>query len=160
GALLLVGQTEGEPVPLPPLPPPHPELAPGDCGVPPCLPPAPSKQPRPGDGPASVAAFLDSVTVNDAAIEILVGQGRILTTKVNPSVEGKRPALVAVGDPTVVDFVVVSQRQIRIVGLRLGVTDLAITTPDNETYCFEVRVVADLAGLHRQLACLFPDASL
>src|SRR5207249_4946055 len=37
---------------------------------------------------------------------------------------------------------------------------LSITTPDDRTYSFEVRVVADLHVLRGQLQCLFPDASL
>jgi pilus assembly protein CpaC len=144
------------PVPLPPIQP-HPHTISGFSS---CLPPVRLKEPRPQDGPGSVSAFLESVTANDAVIEVLVGQGRILTTKVNLSVAGKAPALVAVGDPTVLDFVIVSGRQVRIIGLRIGVTDLSITTPDNQTYSFEVRVLADLPALRQQLACLFPDASL
>src|SRR5262249_58271124 len=46
------------------------------------------------------------------------------------------------------------------IGLRLGSTDLSITTSDNRTYSFEVRVVADLDVLRGQLKCIFPDASI
>ena len=96
----------------------------------------------------------------DAGFEVLVGQGRILTTKVDLAARGKAPALVAVGDPSIVDFTVINSRQVRIVGRQIGVTDLSITTPDNQTINFEVHVVADLSLLHQQLKCLFPDASL
>jgi pilus assembly protein CpaC len=89
-----------------------------------------------------------------------VGQGRILTTKEDLTAPGRPPALIAVGDPTVIDFAVISPRQIRIVGSRIGVTDLSITTPDNRTYAFEVRVVVDLVALRGQLKAAFPDAML
>ena len=64
------------------------------------------------------------------------------------------------GDPTIADFSVVNSRQIRVYGIRMGVTDLSITTADGKTYTFEVRVVADLHVLDGQLRCLFPSASL
>ncbi|MCI0461904.1 MAG: pilus assembly protein N-terminal domain-containing protein [Gemmataceae bacterium] len=99
------------------------------------------------------------MSTNDAAFEVVVGQGRILTTKADIAV-GKAPALVAVGDPSIVDFKVVSPRQIRVVGLRIGLSDLSITTSDNRTYSFEVRVVADLNTLRGQLQAIFPDARL
>ena len=69
------------------LPPPAPvpvQLLPPTC--PPCpapLPPAPEKGPRPPSGPESVRSFLDSISSNDAAFEVIVGQGRILTLKEN-----------------------------------------------------------------------------
>ncbi|HKB06365.1 MAG TPA: pilus assembly protein N-terminal domain-containing protein, partial [Gemmataceae bacterium] len=124
------------------------------------LPPAPVRPARPATGSGAVNEFVDGVGHNDASFEVLVGQGRILTTKVDLSVRGKPSALVAVGDPTVVDFVIVNARQIRVIGQRIGVSDLSITTPDGQTYGFEVRVVADLHVLQRQLNCLFPDASV
>ncbi|HVK08460.1 MAG TPA: pilus assembly protein N-terminal domain-containing protein, partial [Gemmataceae bacterium] len=127
-------------------------------GFPTYLPAAPDKPARPATGPGSVGEFLTGVGHNDAAFEVLVGQGRILTTKVDLSVRGKPAALVAVGDPSVADFVVINARQIRVVGQRIGQTDLSITTPDGETYTFEVRVVTDLSVLQAKLACLFPDA--
>src|SRR5262249_17615603 len=83
----------------------------------------------------------------------------ILTTK-EPIATAKTSALIAVGDPTVADFVVINPRQIRVVGQRIGVTDLSVTTSDNRTYNFDVRVVADLDVLRGQLHQIFPDASL
>ncbi len=118
----------------------------------------PERAPRPATGAGSVAEFVESVTQNDAAFEVMVGQSRILTTKAELAVRGKPPALVAVGDPTVADFQVLSARQIRVGGQRIGVTDLSIVTPDNQTFNFEVRVVADLNLLRGQLHALFPDA--
>jgi pilus assembly protein CpaC len=90
---------------------------------------------------------------------VLVSQARILTLKQNITT-GPTQALVAVGDPSVVDFAVVSPRQIRITGLRVGVTDLAITTAQNETYLFEVRVLADLTMIQGKLRAMFPDATI
>jgi pilus assembly protein CpaC len=108
-----------------------------------------------------VSAFLgDGLSVNDATIEVVVGQGRILTTREDLSVKGKPPALAAVGDPGVLEVGVVSPRQIRLIGKLMGVTDLSITTPDQRVYSFEVHVVADLETLRTQLRCMFPDASL
>ena len=121
---------------------------------------APETPPRPATGPRSVDSFLDGLTTNDATIEVMVGQGRILTTREDLAVKGKAPALIAVGDPAVLDFAIVSPRQIRVVGKLMGVTDLAITTSDNRVYSFEIHVVADLDTLRTQLRCLFPDASL
>jgi pilus assembly protein CpaC len=88
----------------------------------------------------------------------VVGQGRILTLKEN--LTGKDPEKVAVGDPTVIDALPLSQRHIRVTGNRIGVTDLSVLTSDGRTYNFEVRVVADLHVLRGQLHCMFPDASL
>jgi pilus assembly protein CpaC len=143
-----------------PLPPPRPlpnktdssELRPGE------LPPAPERPPRPAAGPGSVAEYVDGLTRNDAGFEVLLGQGRILATRSDLAVKGKPAPLIAIGDPTVADFSVVSNRQIRIEGRRIGVTDLSIVTPDGPVYSFEVRVVADLPALRGQLHALFPGA--
>jgi pilus assembly protein CpaC len=89
-----------------------------------------------------------------------VGEGRLLTLKENLAVPGKPKPLVAVGDPSVIEFDIVGPRQLRIVGQRIGATDLAITTAEGNVYTFEVNVVADLNVLRCQLKALFPDASL
>src|SRR4051812_28031413 len=62
---------------------------PNNSGFSPHLPPPPEKGPRPVTGPASVAAFVDSVSTNDSVFEVVVGQGRILTTKRDIAVRGK-----------------------------------------------------------------------
>jgi pilus assembly protein CpaC len=49
---------------------------------------------------------------------------------------------------------------LRLVGQRIGVTDLSITTADGKNYSFEVHVVSDLNVLRCQLRALFPEASL
>jgi pilus assembly protein CpaC len=135
-----------------PLPPP----CPAAVG---CQAPVPLKPPDPPKKPEEVDSFLKSLTANDAAIEVIVEQGRVLTTQEDISVPG-RPALVAVGDPTVLDFSVLNTRQIRVVGQRIGVTDLSVTTAAGKTYSFEIRVIADLTVLRCQLRQLYPDAVL
>src|SRR5262245_26651271 len=122
------------------------------------LPPAPELPPRPVTGQGSVAEFVEGMTRNDASFEVLLGQGRILTTRAGLAAKGKPQPLIAIGDPTVADFTVVSNRQIRIEGRRIGVTDLSIVTADGQVYSFEVRVVADLPVLRGQLHALFPGA--
>lgn len=129
-------------------------------GLPERLQTPPERAPRPATGAGSVAEFVEGISQNDAGFEVLVGQSRILTTKTDLAVRGKPAALVAMGDPTVADFQVLSARQIRIAAQRIGVTDLSIVTPENQTYSFEVRVVADLNVLRGQLHALFPDASI
>lgn len=137
-----------------------PRLPPTISGFPPTLTPAPQIPPRPPTGPRSVAAFIDGVTSNDAMFEVVVGQGRIITVKESLTVPGKPPPLIAVGDSSVLDFAVVSPRQIRVFGKLMGVTELSITTGDDRTYSFEVFVVADLDTLRGQMQVLFPDASI
>ena len=70
------------------------------------------------------------------------------------------PPLIAVGDPSIVEFAVVSPRQLRVTGFRIGATDLSITTARNETYTFEIHVVADLTLIQGKLRSTFPDASI
>jgi Flp pilus assembly secretin CpaC len=103
---------------------------------------------------------VDPLKGNDAVIEVTVGQGRLLTLKAEMANEGG-VGVIAVGDPTVLEFEVLpNPRLVRLIGSRAGVTDLSITTADQETVCFEVRVVYDLALLQAELKQLFPDAQL
>jgi pilus assembly protein CpaC len=143
--------------------PPTPYLPPaaGGTACPPEAPavPTPERGPRPPTGPASLAAFIDDVSSRDSAIDVITGEGRVITTRTDIAQRGKF-GLVAVGDPTVRNFKIINSRQIRITGERIGVTDLSITTSDNQTYTIEVRVVADLVPLRAKLCALFPDACL
>ncbi|MGO8903661.1 MAG: type II and III secretion system protein family protein [Isosphaeraceae bacterium] len=116
-------------------------------------------EPRPASGSRSVPSFVDSLKGNDAAFEVLVGQGRILTVKEDLAAGPNQP-LIAAGDPSVIEFSVINSRQIRVTGLRVGVTDLSISTGKNEVYSFEVRVLADLGLLQGRLRAFFPDASI
>jgi pilus assembly protein CpaC len=123
------------------------------------LPRVPLSPRRPAAGPGSVSSFVDSLKGNDAAFEVKVGQGRILTVKDDLIAGGNQP-LIAVGDPSVAEFALLNSRQIRVTGLRVGVTDLSISTGRNQTYSFEIRVVADLSLLQGRLRSIFPDASI
>lgn len=149
---------------------------PGDaCRLPPTLPVVPLRDPRPAEGPdaqgqwrtvregqenSPVASFVDALKGNDAVLEVVVGQGRLMTMKSDiASRDGT--AVIAVGDPTVVGFEVLpNPRVLRLVGQRAGVTDMSIITSDGQTYSFEVHVVYDLALLRARLMQVFPDAYL
>ncbi len=139
------------------------------------LPVVPYQQTRPSEGDAPdqkwgvrrteeesepVASFIDSLRGNDAALEVVIGQGRLLTLK--KDIAGTQGAgVIAVGDPTIVEFQVLpNPRMIRLIGKRAGVTDLSITTADGQTYSFEVHVVYDLELLQAELKQVFPDAFL
>ena len=91
---------------------------------------------------------------------MILGQARLLTAR-GEIANKQGTALIAVGDPSVIDFIVLpNTRMIRVTGRRVGVTDLSITTADGQTYGFEVRVTYDLDLLRGQLRQVFPDASL
>jgi pilus assembly protein CpaC len=140
------------------MPPPQPPACPIG-GLPTCLPLLPDQAHRPPAGPEALTSFIDSLTVKDGVFEVVVGEGRVLTLKEDIAT-AKGAAMIATGSPYIIDFVVVSPRQLRIIGLRLGTTDLAITTSDNRTYSVIVRVVADLDVLRGQLKSIFPDATI
>ena len=52
-------------------------------------------------------SFVDSLHGNDATFEVLVNQARILNLKQDITA-GPNQALIAVGDPTILDFTVVN----------------------------------------------------
>jgi pilus assembly protein CpaC len=142
-------------------------------GIQPVLPVVPEQEPRPAESSqdgggwntartkqdeAAVSTFIESVKGNDAALQVVVGQGRVLTTR-EPIATGQGTALIAVGDPTILDFEVMpNPRMVRLIGKRAGVTDLSITTSDSQVYNFEVHVGYDLELLRAQLMQVFPDA--
>jgi pilus assembly protein CpaC len=113
-----------------------------------------SQEPR---GP--MAELLDSATANDAVLEVIVGQGRILTTK-DPIAREGGTVLLAAGDPTVIEVSAESPRMVRVLGRRPGLTDLSITTDTGQTYTYQVHVVYDLRLLTAYLQQLFPDAQI
>ncbi|MFO0818979.1 MAG: pilus assembly protein N-terminal domain-containing protein [Pirellulales bacterium] len=139
------------------------------------LPTVPTVDARPGDGPQAGDRFTrmrpaddneplpriaQPLQGNDAAIELIVGQGRLLTLKA-PIVGEGRDAMIAVGDPSIIDFEVLPNPQmIRLLGRRAGITDISVTTSGGKTYGFEVHVNYDLALLRAQLRQLFPDAMI
>ncbi len=124
------------------------------------LPRLPEIPARPAQGPNSVEAFVEGLNRSDAAIEVKLGHGKILTLKQDLFAGNRDQPAIAVGDPGVLDFVPISARQIRLVGTRLGSTDLAITTANGQTVAFEVRVMPDLDLLRGQLRETFPDAEI
>ena len=104
------------------------------------------------------SSFIDSLKGNDAAIEVVVGQGRLLTLS-GPLATEDGVAVIAVGDPTIVDFEVLpDQRMLRLTGRRVGVTDMSFVTADGRSYSFEVHVGYDLILVTAQLKQIFPDA--
>lgn len=139
------------------------------------LPTIPLREPRPAEGPAAgeqwqvvreglgrapVASFVETLQHNDAALEVIVGQGRLMTLKAD-IVSQNGTAVVAVGDPSIVGFEILpNPRMIRLIGKRPGVTDLSVITSNDQTYTFEVHVVYDLELLRVQLLQVFPDAFL
>ena len=115
---------------------------------------------RPPRSTREIEAFAESLAGNDARIKVVVGQGRLLTLRSDLVQPGQPSPLIAVGDPTIVDFQIIDNRHLRVMGQRIGVTDLAISTSDQESYSFEVSVVADLSLLEAQLRESFPDTNL
>lgn len=118
---------------------------------------------RPNVVAPPVPSFVDSLGKTSSLVEVKLGQGRILTLKRRLTGAGQNAPFLAVGDPTVLDFFVVGPQQIRLIGKKLGTTDLSITIgtgAQSETFEFEVQVVADLDVLRGQLRQMFPDATL
>jgi pilus assembly protein CpaC len=117
---------------------------------------------RPGDDRDSIAGLLKNVQGEDGTIEVIVGRGRLLTLQeplADPA--GTETPVVAVGDPTAVDFdILPSSRMIRILGRRVGTTDLSVVTSSGNAYSFTIRVVYDLNLLRAYIKQLFPNASL
>src|SRR6478752_2288899 len=74
-----------------------------------------------------VPSFVDSLGKTSATIEVKLGQGRILALKRSLTAVGQNAPFLAVGDPTVLDFFIVGPQQIRLIGKKLGTTDLSIT---------------------------------
>jgi Flp pilus assembly secretin CpaC len=136
----------------------------------------PTMNPRPDTGPnpaeqwsrvrpmadnEPTAGLAGPLQGTDATIELVLGQGRLLTLKRPIFSNGPRDALIAVGDPSVVDFELLPNPQlIRLMARRAGVTDLTITGADSKTFSFEVRVLYDLQLLEAHLRQLFPDATV
>ena len=115
---------------------------------------------RPSHSQAEIEAFVQEVSRRDAAIRVILGEGRLITLQ-EPLLQpdGADP-YIAIGDPTVMDFDVVDPRHLRLTGKRIGVTDLSIVTSGREDYTIEVHVVADLNLLKARLMQAFPDASV
>jgi Flp pilus assembly secretin CpaC len=78
----------------------------------------------------------------DGSLEIVAGQDRLVTFKDDLIKPGKPAPFVALGDPNVADFVVLSARRIRVIGKKAGLTDLLIINSDDQVLHYEVQVTA------------------
>ncbi len=130
-------------------------------GFQPHLPVVPDKLPPLSQRYHESTSFIDSLSKNDAMLEVVLGQGRMLVLKedlvANDGVARKQP-LLAVGNPETLEFEVVGPRQIRLIGKQIGVTDLVIVTENESTYSYEVHVVFDLNLVQARIRELFPNA--
>lgn len=106
------------------------------------------------------ASFIDSIKVNDAAIEVVLGQGRLITLAAPLANENGVP-VIAVANPGIVDFEILpDQRLIRLVAKSIGVTDLSFVGADGQSYSFEIHVTYDTVLLRTQLKQIFPTADI
>jgi len=115
---------------------------------------------RSDDERTPVGAYVKSLYGADAVIEVIVGQGRLITTR-RPIANENGTALIAVGDPSIVDFEVLpNPRMVRLIAKRPGITDLVINTADDQLLTFEVHAVYDIALLQTRLRHLYPDSQI
>ncbi len=142
-------------------------------GIPPALPlvpefptrpPATEAQPWRSDPTAqeesTTSSFIDSLKVNDAAIEVILGQGRLLTLS-GPMADENGVPVIAVADPSIIDFEIMpDQRMLRLVAKAVGVTDLSFISADGQSHSFEIHVTYDTVLLEAQLRQVFPTAML
>ena len=80
---------------------------------------------------------LGLIKATEAQFQVPLGQGRILSLKTEIT-EGENPPLIAIGNPSVIDVAVVSPKQLRITGLRVGVTDLSVTSAKGDNIHYEI----------------------
>lgn len=107
-----------------------------------------------------VMEYVQPLSVVDAKLELLIGQGRTLTLK-KPISEGKSVGVIAVGDPNIADFEVLpNPRMLRLTGRRAGQTDLTIVLADDSIVTFQVLVKYDLELLQVELNRRFPDSDI
>ncbi len=112
--------------------------------------PSPEREP--------VSSYLESVAGGDAIIEVVIGRSRIITTSAE-IVNQDGIGVIASGDPTVIDFdVLPNPRLIRVLGKRVGVTDLTFVTADGDSITYDIHVGFDLPLIQTHMQSLFPDA--
>ena len=142
-------------------------------GLKPSLPLVPEFPPRPAETPAipwrenltpeeqqPSSSFIDSIKVNDAAIEVVLGQGRLITLAAPLANEDGVP-VIAVANPSIVDFEILpEQRMLRLVAKAIGVTDLSFISANGESHSYEIHVTYDTVLLEAQLRQIFPTAML
>jgi len=122
------------------------------------LPAIPERLPRPQKGPEGIDAMFELSTI-DAELEVIVGQSRFLRFK-KEIARGPVQSVIAVGHPGIVEFDLLNTRMLRIVGRRVGTTDLSILTANNETYVIRVSVVYDLGAIRPRLEEFLPEDQL
>lgn len=139
-----------------------PAAEPPPAGLPTITPQVPSRLESTSLRHQKASSFIDRISRSDAAISIVVGQGRTLTLGKDlqwPTGDAAPPS-VSVSDPLVADVVVIGSRQIRVLGRRIGITDLTVSSGTGEEYSYEIHVEMDLRLLEAKLAQLFPDAHI
>ena len=122
------------------------------------LPPLPAALEERASPPAGGPRLFSSSETQVGRLEVKLGQGKLLILAESLEAAGAGQPTIAVGDPNVADFVVIGTRRVRVIGRRLGVTDLALTTAAGRTESVEVRVVADLLPLEDLLKRSFSTA--
>lgn len=115
--------------------------------------------PPPQPSSKEISNGIESLSSATSLFQVPLGQGRILNLK-SEITEGQSSPLVAIGNPSVIDVTIVSPKQLRITGLRVGITDLSITSAKGDNFHFEVQVLADLTILQKKIQTTFPDASV
>jgi pilus assembly protein CpaC len=143
----------------------------GTSGLPTTQPVVPQASARPmfppgqttfaaGGNTEPTSNFIEPLSRSDAAIELIIGQGRMVTLK-KPIAKENVTGVIAIGDPTMVDFEVLpNPRMVRLIGLRAGITDLTVVTADNEVISMEIHVLYDMELIRVQLSRMFPDCML
>lgn len=117
-------------------------------------------EPRRDGMSAPTSSLLEPLSTLDAQIQLVVGQGRLLTLK-KPISTVRQSGVVAVGDPSIVDFQLLpNPLMLRLIGKRSGVTDLTILTSDGDAFSFQVQVGYDLETVRVQLLRMFPEANI
>jgi hypothetical protein len=114
---------------------------------------------RPQIGPEGIDAMF-RVSNIDGEFEVIAAQSRFLILKRDLARDGKVRAMVAVGNVGIIDFDIIHSRLIRVVGRRVGSTDLTIMTDNNEIYTLRVHVVYDLETLRGRLSQQFPATQI
>jgi len=130
-------------------------------GFQPQLPVVPDRLPPLSQRFQEASSFIDSLSRNDAMLEVVLGQGRLIVLKENlvqdEGTAGEQP-LIAVGNPDTLEFEILSSRQIRLIGKHIGVTDLVVVTEGQTIHSYEVHVVYDLKLVEARIRELIPDA--
>ncbi len=117
---------------------------------------------RPADDQDSVAGLLSSLQGQDSVFEVVVGRSKLLTlNEPLASFENESIPVVATGDPTVIDFDILPNSQmIRVLGRRVGMTDLSVITRNGQAYTFQVKVSYDINVLTAFIKQRFPHSNI